>query len=57
MRGIRKFAVNDKCAAGTGRFLDFMAMSMGLAIEDMVRLHFEEDRPHYQKRVQYIRGI
>ena len=43
--GIRKFAVNDKCAAGTGRFLDFMAMSMGLEIEDMVRLHFEEGPP------------
>lgn len=42
---IREFVMNDKCAAGTGRFLDFMARSMGLAIEDMVRMHFEEGDP------------
>ena len=42
---VREFAVNDKCAAGTGRFLDFMARTMGLEIEDMVRTHFEEGNP------------
>jgi len=42
---IIEFAMNDKCAAGTGRFLDFMARSMGLEIKDMVRLHFEEGTP------------
>lgn len=42
---IREFVMNDKCAAGTGRFLDFMARSMGLEIKDMARLHFEEGSP------------
>jgi predicted CoA-substrate-specific enzyme activase len=42
---VREFAVNDKCAAGTGRFLDFMARTMDLEIEDMVRIHFEEGEP------------
>lgn len=43
--GIREFAMNDKCAAGTGRFLDFMAKSMGMEIKDMVQLHFEKGPP------------
>jgi predicted CoA-substrate-specific enzyme activase len=42
---IRKFAMNDKCAAGTGGFLDFMARSMGMKIRDMVLMHFEEGPP------------
>ncbi len=42
---IREFAMNDKCAAGTGRFLDFMARSMGMQIKDMVQLHFDEGPP------------
>jgi len=42
---IREFAMNDKCAAGTGRFLDFMARSMGMQIKDMVELHFDEGPP------------
>lgn len=42
---VREFVMNDKCAAGTGRFLEFMARSMGLTIEDMVRMHFEEGDP------------
>lgn len=43
--GIREFAMNDKCAAGTGRFLDFMAKSMGMEIKDMVQLHSEKGPP------------
>ena len=42
---IREFAMNDKCAAGTGRFLEFMARSMGMRISDMVQLHFDEGPP------------
>ena len=42
---IREFAMNDKCAAGTGRFLDFIARSMGMEIKDMMQLHFEEGPP------------
>ena len=43
--GIREFAMNEKCAAGTGRFLDFMARSMGMEMKDMVLLHFEKGPP------------
>jgi len=42
---IREYAMNDKCAAGTGRFLDFMARTMGMTIQEMVRLHFDEGEP------------
>jgi predicted CoA-substrate-specific enzyme activase len=33
--GVRDFVMNDKCAAGTGRFLEMMAQSLGLSIEEM----------------------
>ncbi|MBI5252513.1 MAG: hypothetical protein HY912_23715 [Desulfomonile tiedjei] len=42
---VMEFAMNDKCAAGTGRFLDFMARSMGLEIKDMVQMHFQDGYP------------
>jgi predicted CoA-substrate-specific enzyme activase len=29
-----KFEMNDRCAAGTGKFLEFMASGMGMDIED-----------------------
>jgi predicted CoA-substrate-specific enzyme activase len=32
---IQQFAMNDKCAAGTGRFLEVMCRVMGIAIEKM----------------------
>ncbi len=32
---IENFAMNDKCAAGTGRFLDVMAQIMGVTTEEM----------------------
>lgn len=32
------FAMNDRCAAGTGRFLEFMALSMEESIENFARL-------------------
>ncbi len=34
------FAMNDKCAAGTGRFLEAMARSMELPLADMERHYF-----------------
>lgn len=39
------FVMNDKCAAGTGRFLDFMARALEISIEDIseVILDFKED--------------
>ena len=39
------FAMNDKCAAGTGRFLEMMARTMELEFEDFARLHFDEGEP------------
>jgi predicted CoA-substrate-specific enzyme activase len=35
--GIVDFSMNDKCAAGTGRFLEVMASIMGLSAEEMGR--------------------
>lgn len=35
--GIVDFAMNDKCAAGTGRFLEVMATIMGLEVGEMGR--------------------
>ncbi len=39
------FAMNDKCAAGTGRFLEMMARALQLPLEDMSGMgtSFEED--------------
>ncbi len=38
------FAMNDKCAAGTGRFLEMMARTLELSMEEMSRcgLHWKE---------------
>lgn len=33
--GVRDFVMNDKCAAGTGRFIEMMAQSLGLTIEEI----------------------
>jgi predicted CoA-substrate-specific enzyme activase len=33
--GVRSFVMNDKCAAGTGRFLEMMAQSLELSIEEI----------------------
>lgn len=32
---VKNFLMNDKCAAGTGRFLEMMARTLGLSLEDM----------------------
>ena len=39
------FVMNDKCAAGTGRFLEAMARSMELPIENMAGYYFGEGEP------------
>jgi predicted CoA-substrate-specific enzyme activase len=33
---LQKFVMNDRCAAGTGRFLEVMATAMGLRLEEFV---------------------
>ena len=32
---VKNFLMNDKCAAGTGRFLEMMARTLGLTLEEM----------------------
>jgi predicted CoA-substrate-specific enzyme activase len=34
--GIRKFEMNDKCAAGTGRFLEVMAAALSYSMNDFI---------------------
>jgi predicted CoA-substrate-specific enzyme activase len=42
---VLNFAMNDKCAAGTGRFLEMMARTLGMSMEDMsaAGLRWHED--------------
>jgi predicted CoA-substrate-specific enzyme activase len=42
---IVKFQMNDKCAAGTGRFLEVMATALGLSLEDFMSAAASEDQP------------
>ena len=34
---VKKFEMNDRCAAGTGKFMEIMARTLGYAIEDFGR--------------------
>jgi len=38
---VKNFVMNDKCAAGTGRFLDMAARNLEVDIEELGDLHFE----------------
>ncbi len=38
----RNFAMNDKCAAGTGRFLEMVARTMEVPIAELGQLHSED---------------
>ncbi len=42
---VSEFDMNDKCAAGTGRFLEVMANALGVTLEEMGQrsLEFDED--------------
>ena len=42
---VQDFLMNDKCAAGTGRFLELMARTLELSLEEMalVGLHWEQE--------------
>jgi predicted CoA-substrate-specific enzyme activase len=42
---VQNFAMNDKCAAGTGKFLEVMSNSLGKPIEDLSILHFKSRKP------------
>jgi len=39
------FVMNDKCAAGTGRFLEVMASALGVGLDELGRLSLESDSP------------
>jgi len=39
------FVMNDKCAAGTGRFLEVIADALGINIEDLSELALKSTRP------------
>ena len=39
------FLTNDKCAAGTGRFLEVAAETLGLDLNEMGRISLQTDRP------------
>lgn len=39
------FLMNDKCAAGTGRFLDVMAGILGMDINELSQIALESDNP------------
>ena len=42
---VENFVMNDKCAAGTGRFLEMMARTMEMNLDEMSKagLHYQED--------------
>ncbi|MCX7965468.1 MAG: acyl-CoA dehydratase activase, partial [Syntrophorhabdaceae bacterium] len=39
------FVMNDKCAAGTGRFIEIMADTLGIPLEDMGSISLTSDKP------------
>lgn len=41
---IRKFEMNDKCAAGTGRFLEIMAMALNFSLDEFGDNAFSEEK-------------
>ena len=43
--GVMDFAMNDKCAAGTGRFLEVMARALEVDINDFGKVSLEADTP------------
>ena len=38
-----EYVMNDKCAAGTGRFLDFISRTLGIEVKDLARMHHNGD--------------
>jgi predicted CoA-substrate-specific enzyme activase len=41
---VKDFAVNEKCAAGTGTFVDTMARALEIPIEEMAKISLESDK-------------
>ena len=45
------FAMNDKCAAGTGRFLEVMASALGVPLSKMGEMALKSDNPQHVSSV------
>ncbi len=43
--GVRDFVLNDRCAAGTGRFLELVAQRLGLPLQDLGRAAGRASQP------------
>jgi len=43
--GLLDFAMNDKCAAGTGRFLEAIIRNMEISLDEMEKFHFQGGDP------------
>lgn len=41
MGNVVNFAMNDRCAAGTGKFLDVVALKLEIAVEELGNYHFK----------------
>jgi (R)-2-hydroxyacyl-CoA dehydratese activating ATPase len=41
---VKDFGMNDKCAAGTGRFLEMTALNMGVDLDELGRWHLDSGR-------------
>lgn len=44
-RRIERFVMNDRCAAGTGNFVEKIGLSLGLSLEDFGRLALASEKP------------
>jgi len=42
---VTRYAYNDKCASGTGRFLEIMAMALGIKMEDLGQISLRSENP------------
>ena len=43
--GLENFVMNDKCAAGTGRFLEGMCRTLGVDLETLASLSLQAEKP------------
>lgn len=43
--GLINFIMNDKCAAGTGRFLEGMCKTLGVSLEELSALSMDSEKP------------
>ena len=42
---VQNFLMNDKCAAGTGRFLEVMARAMEVDLDEFGKISLQSQRP------------